>query len=498
MVVFYYGQQAQFDLLTPKNAEALYFIEDTQRIYKGETLQASVDVLFVAKTPEFDAAQEGKLYVVSDGSTVTIYTKGDAGMDKVAGGELDPGSISNIGMFDESLITTSAELADGVLPQEDTTIPTSKAVHDAIAKAVEGMDEAFVSVEAAAAGEGTSGTVLKFTKQGGGTQQVTIADIFLSAASYDADSHILTLTLNDEEQSTVTVDLTDIIGNEFSDVKVGEAEAFTVQLGSGGTLGGYKTGDSISADTSLLTVVKKLLMKQVPPTYSQPSVSIANNGGTASGNIEIGTTVTPKVRATFNKADAGELVNIQFKKGGSSVGEAITSSPADYTEAAFVLESAVTFSATATYGEGEIKNDNLGQPYEEGHIEAGSKNSTNYTFTPYRKGFYGTLADKSGAIDSALVRSLPSTTTSAPANGNTWNLSIPVGAMRVAFAYPATLRDVTSVIDVNGMNAEVKSSFTKHDIQVEGAEAYEAIAYKVYVMDRAVATDTANTYKVTI
>ena len=48
------------------------------------------------------------------------------------------------------------------------------------------------------------------------------------------------------------------------------------------------------------------------------------------------------------------------------------------------------------------------------------------------------------------------------------------------------------------MNAEVKSSFTKYDVQVEGAEAYEAIAYKVYVMDRAVATDTANTYKVTI
>lgn len=64
--------------------------------------------------------------------------------------------------------------------------------------------------------------------------------------------------------------------------------------------------------------------------------------------------------------------------------------------------------------------------------------------------------------------------------------------------YPATLRDVNSVQDVNGMNAEVKTAFTKTVVSVEGANGYQAIDYKVYVMDMANANDTANTYKVTI
>ena len=64
--------------------------------------------------------------------------------------------------------------------------------------------------------------------------------------------------------------------------------------------------------------------------------------------------------------------------------------------------------------------------------------------------------------------------------------------------YPATLRDVSSVQDVNGMNAEVKTAFTKTVVSVEGANGYQAIDYKVYVMDMANANDTANTYKVTI
>lgn len=56
----------------------------------------------------------------------------------------------------------------------------------------------------------------------------------------------------------------------------------------------------------------------------------------------------------------------------------------------------------------------------------------------------------------------------------------------------------SSVQDVNGMNAEVKTAFTKTVVSVEGANGYQAIDYKVYVMDMANANDTANTYKVTI
>ena len=40
-VKFYFGTQAKYDALTEKNALALYFIEDTQRLYKGNVLMAT-------------------------------------------------------------------------------------------------------------------------------------------------------------------------------------------------------------------------------------------------------------------------------------------------------------------------------------------------------------------------------------------------------------------------------------------------------------------------
>ena len=96
------------------------------------------------------------------------------------------------------------------------------------------------------------------------------------------------------------------------------------------------------------------------------------------------------------------------------------------------------------------------------------------------------------------VRSLSGKTSSAPAAGTKWDLAIPVGAQRIIFAYPATIRDVSSVLDVNGMNAEIKTAFTKYTVDVEGANGYTAISYKVYVMDRATAADAANTYTITL
>ena len=149
---------------------------------------------------------------------------------------------------------------------------------------------------------------------------------------------------------------------------------------------------------------------------------------------------------------------------------------------------------------------NLGNEYAAGKIAAGNKSGTAYKnasnrnvtkITGYRNSFYGTLTAKDGELNSALVRGLGKSN-KALAAGNSFSVSIPVGAIRVVFAYPATLRDVNSVQDVNGMNAEIKSAFTKSVVSVEGANGYDAIDYKVYVMDMAKANDAANTYKVTI
>ena len=157
----------------------------------------------------------------------------------------------------------------------------------------------------------------------------------------------------------------------------------------------------------------------------------------------------------------------------------------------------LSITATATYEAGTIPKTNTNKDYPAGQIKAGSKSKTSGNITGYRNSFYGTFADKTTTLSSDSIRGLP-VSNKALSNGNTFNITLPIGAQSVVFAYPATLRDVTSVKDVNGLNAEIKGAFTKSVVQVEGANSYTAKDYKVYRTDFAEALSKANTYTVTI
>ena len=70
---------------------------------------------------------------------------------------------------------------------------------------------------------------------------------------------------------------------------------------------GIADKETIPAGKSLEEIVKMLVQKPIPATYVKPTVSLANNGGQGAGAVEAGTSVTPEIRATFNKNDAGDL-----------------------------------------------------------------------------------------------------------------------------------------------------------------------------------------------
>ena len=232
------------------------------------------------------------------------------------------------------------------------------------------------------------------------------------------------------------------------------------------------------------TLIKKLLMKQVPPTYTAPTVSIANNGGSAAGSYEIGTSVTPNIKATFNKNDAGNLTSIQFQKNGTNVGEAGTTNPGTYTEAASVLEATTKFKAVVSYDEGAIKNDNLGQPYETGHIAAGSKTTSEFTFTPYRQGYFVGSTTDTDEVTSTIIRSF--TKKNGAYGAGTVKFTVPAGAARVMFLCPMTNKGVTKVLNESALNADVTSTFVKSTIDVEGADGYTAITYNAWTFVPAV------------
>lgn len=260
---------------------------------------------------------------------------------------------------------------------------------------------------------------------------------------------------------------------------------------------GSKTLDTTGKNVK--QVLDMIMASEKNPTITQPSVSVTCS---QMGNYEVGTQVTPQFSVSLN---AG---NYQYgpATGVTATAYAVTDTDdnsADQASGSFPQitvsdDENYSISATVTHTEGAVPKTNLGNDYAAGKIAAGSKSATKGTITGHRKSFYGTTTDKGAATTSAIIRGLAGKSSGALKNGSTITVPIPVGALRVLIAYPATLRDVTSIKDVNGMNAEIKSGFALSRVQVEGANAYSAIEYKVYTMDFATANDTANTYSVTI
>lgn len=258
---------------------------------------------------------------------------------------------------------------------------------------------------------------------------------------------------------------------------------------------------SVSASgKNLIDTWNAIFMKEKNPSVTQPSVSISK---ITAKTVEVGTRYAPEYSATLNPGKyefKPENTGVTASSWEVSDTAGHTASTNAGTFDSFVVGDTTNYTITckANYEDGAVPLTNCRNPYPAGQIKAGSKSATSGAIKGYRNSFYGTLEAKDGEVNSALVRGLSGKSGKALAAGNSFNLSIPVGAIRVVFAYPATLRDVSSVQDVNGMNAEVKTAFTKTVVSVEGANGYQAIDYKVYVMDMANANDVANTYKVTI
>lgn len=259
-------------------------------------------------------------------------------------------------------------------------------------------------------------------------------------------------------------------------------------------------GQAIIAATgkNLKQVFDTIFVKEQNPKITQPSVGVTLGN---SGAKEVGTKIIPSYSTTFNagKYEFGPATGCNptsWSVTDSNGSTPLTTATGKFTEITVADDTNYKINATVNYSEGAIPKTNVGNEYAAGKIAAGSKSATSSAITGYRNSFYGTLTEK-GELTSDIIRSLGKSN-KALANGSTFGITIPVGAMRVVFAYPATLRDVSSVKDVNGLNAEISGAFTKSTVSVEGLNSFQGINYKVYVTDFAEAVATANTYNVTI
>lgn len=269
-----------------------------------------------------------------------------------------------------------------------------------------------------------------------------------------------------------------------------------VNLGSGGTVGGLSTGDTIPEGTTLDELITMLTQKSVPATYTQPGVTCRVSTGTSAGNYEVGTQITTTIQGIFTQNDAGALTTIEILKNGSSILSQATSPITSEAQTFTLGEETVTFTAKATYAEGAIKNDNLGQPSPEGHITAGNKTSSGVNFVGKRNLFYGTGVGTAPAITSELVRGLANKQL-GPANGTSFNINVAAGQQYVVIAYPATLRKITKCFYVE-QNTDLAENFTEQTISVQGANGAAGADYRVLVYEMAVPAAAGMTLQVQI
>lgn len=270
-----------------------------------------------------------------------------------------------------------------------------------------------------------------------------------------------------------------------------------IEVNLGGAIGGLEDGAEIPANTSLDDFIRMLTQKAIAAQYTQPGVTCRASEGQQPGNYEVGTEISMKAQGLFTKNDAGELEKLEvFKVGVDSALISGSTSPQTTDTQTFKLgDETVSFKAKATYGEGDIKNNNLGQPSPDGHIEAGSKESAVISYVGKRNMFYGTGVG-TFEVSSTNIRALANKKL-APANGNSFTINVAAGQQYVVIAYPKTLRKMTKCFYVE-QNTDLVDNFVESDVSVEGANSAATAEYRALVYTMAIPAAAGMTLNVTI
>lgn len=260
-----------------------------------------------------------------------------------------------------------------------------------------------------------------------------------------------------------------------------------------------KTATFATKGKSVAEALTEIFSKRLQPTItSNPAVTLTFGQAKA---YEVGTTVSPTYSASLSAGSYtyGPATGITATSWeiSDTAGNTADTASGSFADVVVTDNTNYKITAKANYRAGAVAVDNLGATSSpEIKIAAGSATKTSGAITGYRNTFYGTVTEKA-EVTSTIIRGLTKSN-KALSNGSSFTVTIPVGAVRVIFAYPATLQDVSSVKDVNGLNAEIKSAFTKSSVTVAGAGADAGIAYKVYVTDFAEPVAKANSYTVKI
>lgn len=253
-------------------------------------------------------------------------------------------------------------------------------------------------------------------------------------------------------------------------------------------------GTISAAGKNVKEVLASILAEEKNPVTTQPSASVTLKGG---GTVEVGTHKNISYTASLSTGsytygpDTGVVAGTVTA---SFDGQTKTGATGTF-ENVVVTEGTKKLTVSITHNEGTVPKTNLGNPYAEGKITAGTKTATaSQTLVGVRHMFYGPMTTDAD-LNSENIRKLRH---EAASKKTIDTFGAGAGAVKVVVAVPASM-NVTKVLMPSAMNADATASFVKQagSVQVEGAEGFTAAAYNVWVYKPA-SIDSTETYSVTI
>lgn len=241
---------------------------------------------------------------------------------------------------------------------------------------------------------------------------------------------------------------------------------------------------------TLAEVLNEIFYKVVQPTIvREPSLGPVEISQT--GSVEVGSTLSG-VDVAAADFDAGEYsfgpatgvtptYTVTRVTGEGSTVLSGVGADGSVTDTSFAIGDTTGeayYKVTANYTEGAVANDNIGEASNPAvKIAAGTVEAVSEKITAYRKYFTGSSSNGNAELTNAFIRNLTGSTGAFTGEAE---VAVADDAKLVVIAYPATLGDLTEIIDTGAMNANIISAFEKTTVQVEGANGYTATAYNVY------------------
>lgn len=253
-------------------------------------------------------------------------------------------------------------------------------------------------------------------------------------------------------------------------------------------------GKISAAGKNVKEVLASILAEEKNPVITQPSASVKITRG--DGTVEVGTHRNISYSASLSAGSYSYDDNTGVVAGTITASfDGKTKTGATGTFENVVADGTKRLSVSITHNEGTVPKTNLGNPYAEGKIAAGTKSATaSQTLVGVRHMFYGPMTTDA-ELNSENIRKL---THSQAKTGTIGTFGAVEGAKKVVVAVPTSMK-VTKVLMPSAMNADATASFVKQagSVQVEGAEGFTAAAYNVWVYQPA-SIDKTETYSVTI